>query len=93
MPTLKIAHIRDQGNDMIIIPLDRSFDIKSSSDQRATIKEMQARAKSAGLDGTVVAIWEAGGRTKFIAPRSWHSFFNSINLMFVWNHINAEISW
>ncbi|MER8921687.1 hypothetical protein [Mesorhizobium sp. M0802] len=76
MTKLKIAHIHEQGQDMIIAPLDGSFDHKTSSQQQALIAEIQLAAGSAGLKGTVVPVWIAGsGKIKFIAPGPWHSFF------------------
>ncbi len=35
MAQYKIAHLREQGQDMIIIPLDNSFEHKTQHDQDA----------------------------------------------------------
>ncbi len=35
MPRLKVAHLREQGQDMIIVPLDRTFGSQSRHDQNA----------------------------------------------------------
>jgi hypothetical protein len=93
MPRFKVAHLREQGIDLIIIPLDRAFGSKSQSDQQAVIDELQARAASAGLAGTVVPIWESGGRMAFLAPPNWHSYFQSISLPFVAANLNRELFW
>jgi hypothetical protein len=94
MSSVKVAHLRQQGQDMIIVPLDRSFAQKTENDQHATINELQMVAHSAGLAGEVVPVWDnGGGRMAFIAPNPWHPYFRSINLAFVWANVNRELSW
>lgn len=76
MPRFKVAHLRQQGVDLIIIPLESSFGNKTLQDQKAAITELQARASTAGLAGTVVLVWDAGGgRMGYVAVPNWHSFF------------------
>ena len=94
MARIKVAHLRQQGVDLIITPLDSSFGQKQSSEQNNIVGGIQARASSAGLRGTVVPVWDGGGgRMSFIAPRNWHAFFLSISLSFVWANVNRELSW
>ncbi len=94
MTTLEVAHVRQQGVDMIIVPLDRSFNHKPSSQQNATRNEIQTRANSAGLRGSVALVWDAGGgRMAFLAPPQWMNFFRSINLRWVFANLNRELSW
>jgi hypothetical protein len=93
MASFDIAHLREQGQDMIIVPLDSSFGHKSSGDQQQTIAALQASARGAGLAGTVVPVWNDGlGRMVFIAPRPWHPFFQSISLNFVAGNINKRLT-
>jgi len=93
MPAFEIAHIREQGQDMIVVPLDDQFDHKPNATQQEIIHELQMRARGAGLAGTVVPVWEAGGRTKFIAPRPWHPFFQSVSIQWVAMNVNRTLSW
>ncbi len=94
MPSYKIAHVKEQGVDLIIIPLDSAFGHKVSGDQKQIIGELQLRAQDAGLAGTVVPVWDdGGGRMAFIAPHNWHAFFASLNLQRVFASINRELSW
>lgn len=94
MPRYKVAHLREQGQDMVIIPLDSSFGFKVEQDRAAIIDELQARSTAAGLRGTVVPVWPgAGGRMNFIAPQQWHPFFRSLNLFIVQRNLNKEIFW
>lgn len=94
MPHYKVAHLREQGQDMIIIPLDSSFGHQSASEQDATIEELQSLASAAGLAGTVVPVWNSGGGgMKFIAPKPWHPFFQGLSLAAVHSNLNKQISW
>jgi hypothetical protein len=94
MPTLKVAHLRQQGVDLVITPLDSDFGYKTRQDQQEIVSEIQIRSRSAGLAGTVVPVWDnGGGRMAFIAPNNWHPFFRSLTLRAVWANVNREISW
>ena len=92
MSRFKIAHVREQGQDMIIIPLDRSFGHKSSTEQTQITRQLQASASSAVLAGTVVPVWEhTPGRMAFIAPSPWRNFFQSLSMSIIGRMINREL--
>ncbi len=94
MPRFKVAHLKEQGQDMIIIPLESSFGNKAPPDQQAIITDLQFNARRLGLLGIVVPVWDSGGgRMAFIAPPNWHPFFKSLDLRRVWASINKEIYW
>jgi hypothetical protein len=93
MPRYQIAHLHEQGQDLIIVPLDPIFGIKSSFEQQRTMTELQARSLAAGLRGIVAVVWESGGRMSFLAPRRWHAYFQSITFAFIQINLNREIYW
>ncbi|MGO9123532.1 MAG: hypothetical protein ACLP6G_01450 [Terriglobales bacterium] len=94
MPRYDVAHVKEQGVDLIIIPLDSMFGHKTSNTQQEIIAELQVRAHAAGLAGAVVPIWDSGGgRMAFMAPSQWHSFFSSIDFRWVAANINRELFW
>lgn len=94
MPSFKVAHIREQGVDLIIIPLDSRFGLETENQQKDTVNELQVRANAAGLAGTVVPVWkDAFGRMLFLAPQNWHPFFKSLTYERVIASINKSISW
>lgn len=94
MPCLAVAHVREQGVDLIIAPLATDFGRKDPETQRAVIAELQLRSRGAGLAGTVVPVWDAGGgRMAFIAPRPWHPYFSSLDLGVVRASVNRELQW
>jgi hypothetical protein len=94
MPTLRIAHVLEQGQNLIIIPLESSFGTNPVPRQQEITAELQMRANAAGLIGTVVPVWDGGqGRMAFLAPIAWHAFFRSINLQWVGVNLNRELFW
>lgn len=93
MPSFNIAHIREQSEDMIIVPLDSNFENQTPVQQAAFMADLQRRARTAGLAGTVVLIWETGSRTKFIGPQPWHSFLKGLSMLQVQQSLNKTLSW
>lgn len=89
MPSYAIAHVQKNGQDMIIVPVNDNFGHSPSTEQHAFIRNLQARAISAGLAGTVVPVWSRG----FIAPRPWHPFFQSLPCLAVHGMLNRQIRW
>ena len=93
MSSVKVAHLREQGQDMLLFPLSDLFGSKSGSEQNSILAELERRAHRAGLAGKAAAFWETGGRTYFRGPRPWFSFLQSISFATVWANVNREISW
>jgi hypothetical protein len=94
MPRYKVAHVKEQGIDLIIIPLESSFGSKPAQDQQEIMAEFQLRASGADLAGTVVPVWlDSSGRMGFVAPQRWHPFFASLTYDRVLASINREIFW
>jgi hypothetical protein len=93
MATYDVAHINEQGIDLIIIVVDSSFGLKTSGEQQKITVALQECAAAAGLVGTVVPVWDAGaGQMGFFAPTNWRPFFSSIDLAFVLANINGELT-
>ncbi|MBP2081653.1 hypothetical protein J3A69_000716 [Pseudomonas putida] len=89
MARYKFAHVREQGQDMIIVPVDSSFGSRSSSDQQEFVAAFEAAVNAAGLAGHAVAIWKSGNRVGFVAPPKWHPLFKSPG---IWNMVAANIN-
>jgi len=90
--TYQIAHIREQGQDMIIVPVSNSVGAKSNVAQHELKSSLQYYARDAGLAGEVCLVWESGRQFYFLAPREWHGFFRSINMQFVARNINKKLT-
>jgi hypothetical protein len=94
MPKYRVAHIHEQGQDVILFPLEAKFDLLTDSDKEEELRFLKFQANTAGLRGAAVAVWDAGGgRMGFMAPQQWHPYLRSITLQFVMAHLNKEISW
>ena len=93
MPRFQIAHVREQGVDLIIVLVSSSFENESASKQNRIIAELQLRARRAGLGGTVVPVWIRGDAIMSMAPKAWHPFFQTITTDWVAININRELYW
>jgi hypothetical protein len=93
MPSIPVAHLHEQGQDMVIVIMDKGFAGAPPQRQEATISQLQALAKLNGLKGTIAMVWDEGGRMNYLVPQPWHDFFRSITLDDIRARINAEIRW
>jgi hypothetical protein len=93
MPSIKVAQLNEQGQDMVIVIMDPAFALASPTQQEATIGQLQAKSNACCLKGTVAMVWDDGGRMDYLVPQPWHEFFRSITLDDVRGRLNAEISW
>ena len=89
MAKYKIAHLCEQGQDMIIVPLENNFHHATGADQQNTIDYLQACSIDAGLAGKIVPVWLHGGRVYFITP--WHPFFKSLSWDSILYNLNKEL--
>ncbi len=93
MTTFEVAHIQEQGIDLIIVLVDSSFGHKTIIEQEEITRRLQVCATQAGLAGTVVPVWDGGGgQLHFLASPNWHPFFSSIDLAFVARNVNRRLT-
>jgi hypothetical protein len=91
MQTFDVAHFRQQGVDLIVISVSSSFGALSNDEQNRLHGLLQECASTAGLVGTVVPVWQTGGRLGFLAPHQWHSFFSSLTVEDVARNFNRKL--
>src|SRR4051794_26670993 len=92
MPTFQVAHLTRDGQDVIVVPIDRSFGSRSPSEQARIQEAFQRSAAAAGMPGVVVPVWEdPTGRMAFRAPPPWHDFFKSIDMVYVATALNRTL--
>jgi hypothetical protein len=88
-----VAQLRREGQDVIIVPVDRSFGKRSPSEQARIQEAFQRSAAAMKLPGVVVPVWEdPSGRMAFRAPPLWHEFFKSIDMVYVATALNHSLS-
>jgi hypothetical protein len=93
MPELDIARVKIEGVDLIIVKLDRSHARQSFELKKKARQDLQQKAKTAGLTGTVVTVWDAGGGNMgFLSPPEYSEIFGRINLAYVSENINTKLA-
>jgi hypothetical protein len=93
MKELEIAHVSIEGVDLIIVKLDLTHARQSFETKKKTRHDLQQKAKAAGLKGTVVTVWDAGGGNMgFLSPPEYSAIFGRINLAYVAQNINTKLA-
>jgi hypothetical protein len=93
MPTFQVAHLQHNGQDIIIVPVDRTFGKRSPAEQARIQEAFQRSAVCVEMNGVVVPVWEdAAGRMAFRAPPPWHAFLKSIDMVYVATALNRVLS-
>lgn len=88
-----VAHVREQGVDLIIVPLSGQFGYLTAEQQQSEIANLQRCATIAGLRGKVVPVWpQSTGRMAFIAPQNCHPFFRSLTMERITLNVNKKLS-
>lgn len=90
---IRVAHIREQGVDLVIVPMESGFGAVSPQEQNDRLNVLRDCVARARLQGEVIPVWDMGeGAMAFLAPKGFHPYFQSINLDFVRANLNREIS-
>jgi hypothetical protein len=92
METFQIAHIRVQGVSLIVVFVGPSLGHKPAFEQQQVVAALQQCARSAGLAGNVVPVWQdTSGRLNFIAPPNQHPYFRSVTFEYLRANINNAL--
>jgi hypothetical protein len=82
-----VAHLNVQDVELVIVFVDQS-----AREKREIYAALLGCAKRAGLNGTVVALWQDEfGRTRFIAPPEQHPFFQVTGYDQLYAQVNSKI--
>jgi hypothetical protein len=93
MPTFQVAQVRHGDQDMVIVPLDRAFGKRSSTEQARIQEAFQRSASAAKLPGVVVLVWEdSHGKMAHRAPPTLNDFLKSIDMVYVATALNRTLS-
>src|ERR1700687_238931 len=93
MTTFQVAHLRRDGQDVVIVPVDRWLGRRSPAEQARIQEAFQRSAAAPEMPGVVVPVWEdASGRMAFRDPPPWHEFFKSIDMVYVATALNRSLS-
>lgn len=93
MPTFQVAHLQHDGQDVVIVPVDRSFGARAPAEQARIQEAFQRSAAAAKIPGVVVPVWEdPSGRMAFRAPPAWQDFLKTIDMVYVATALNQTLS-
>ena len=84
----RIAIFRHREQEIIVVPLDCSFQDRPPSQRTEALDRLQKSAIKAGLNAPAAVIWKVGAKLHFIAPPEWHPFLKTLT----WNANIASLS-
>lgn len=91
MSPFKIAHIKEQGVNVIIVPLASRYGKLSVEEKDALIQHFQNAATAMQWSGRVVPMWMEGKGIRFIAPPEWYEFFRTLKWKVLMRNLNREL--
>jgi len=91
MATFKIAHIKEQGTNVIIVPLTPSFGKRDDAARQHIIDLLQDAAVQASLRGRVIPMWQERDAAHYVAPPDWIPFFKTLKWKIVMRNLNREL--
>lgn len=90
--TFQVAHVREQGQQVILIVVNSAFGRMGSSEQQRQYAALQRCATAAGMAGTVALVWEDGDRLVTYGPTQWQAFLQSLDPLTVQASINKQLT-
>jgi class 3 adenylate cyclase len=94
MPRFKVAHVKLQGVDIVLVPVSPEFSVLSSADQSAAHRQLSQLCRSARLGGEVTPVWSTGPSSlAFLADAKFHPLLNGrLTPAFLQANLNREIT-
>jgi len=88
----KIAHIREQGKDVILIPITNVNNELTNEKLNEIRRIFQTHAIQTKLSGDVCLVWEFNNKLCFLAPNQWKAFCTSLNMRIIKQYLNQEMT-
>jgi hypothetical protein len=93
MVQYQVARLHDQGQDIYAIIVEPRYGGLTCEDKNQIRKSIKLCARSAGLDGVIVTVWNAGGgRMGFLAPEQLTTFFHNITIADVMAKVSLTLT-
>ena len=88
----KVAHVKHQNANMVIVLVSPRFFNGSSADQRRWFTGIEQCVRSVNLAGQTLLVTNDNGRYRYYGPNAWHDFLRTTNINWVDARINKSIT-
>lgn len=88
----RVAHVRHQNSNMVIVIVNPSFFYGSGNDQQRWFTAIQQCVRSVNLAGQAIVVTNDNGRFRFYGPNSWHNFLRTIDMSWVSARVNKTLT-
>lgn len=92
MPKFPVAHLKEQGQDLVVIFVSSAMRYKTLQERQATLEDFQASSLAAGLAGTAALAWEFGSRLEYFCAPAFQTFFSSLSYEDLTANINRTLT-
>lgn len=94
MPTYPCAHIVHEGQDLLIVPFDDSFERMSSAQRDSVTQVFEDKARLAGFAGALIPVWRREAALMgFLAPVPCHPYLQTLDIDAVNGMLNGKLTW
>jgi predicted class III extradiol MEMO1 family dioxygenase len=91
MGRFQVAHIREQGQDLIVIFVSDAMHYEPDTERSKALLSLQIASRRAGLAGAVVLVWEYAGQMEVFCHTAFHNFFQSVPYQLLAANINKTL--
>lgn len=93
MARFRVAHVKVQGTDLVLVPLSAEFSTMPAGEKALVNRQVQEICRLTRLAGVVVPVWPTPqGSTAFLAEERLHPILNELlKGSFLKNNINREL--
>ena len=91
MAKYRVAQLTHEGENVILVPVDRSFGKRAQEHREQELVKLRAAAASTGLNGTVVIIWDSAGSVAAFGPDKWKNFAENLRWTSLRTKMNSDL--
>jgi hypothetical protein len=91
MPKYKVAQLSYEGENVILVPMDRSFGKRPQEQKDQELSKLQAAADATGLNGKLVIIWDAAGSVAAFGPDKLKGYAESLRWTSLRTKMNCDL--
>lgn len=90
--TFSVAVVPFRNTTGVFVVVDRDFFAQDAKTQQAWFNDIQECARGARLRGQVIAVANVKRQFRFYGPKSWHSFLRGVDMEWVSDRVNKELT-
>jgi hypothetical protein len=91
MTKYRVAQLPFEGQNVILVPFDRSFGKRPQENKEQDLVKIQKSAELSGFEGQAVIIWDAGGKVAAYGPDKYKEFAEGLKWTSLRSKMNRDL--